>query len=167
MFVRVREGSRRRQTPHLLAERQEAAGTSNSLLFKHEVVDSNLKNTFQANATYICSWQLLNLPWRPDSGTENKKSFIFYFIGKSISLLGSSPYRDCTSELIEGLWIHLESFSLKLKIFTKFCVLNPYDLLLVHLNVFKNFQLKICLTLLSFRAVCLYWLQWYRDLNSH
>ena len=55
MFVRVREGSRRRQTPHQLAERQEAAGTSNLLLFKHEVVDSNLENTFQANATYICS----------------------------------------------------------------------------------------------------------------
>ena len=55
MFVRVREGSQRRQTPHLLAERLEAAGTSNSLLFKHEIVDFNLKNTFQTNATYICS----------------------------------------------------------------------------------------------------------------
>ena len=55
MFVRVREGSRGRQTPHLLAERQEAAGTSNSVWFKHEVVDFNLKNTFQTNATYICN----------------------------------------------------------------------------------------------------------------
>ena len=80
MFAKVCEGSRGRQTPHLLAEIQEAAGTSNSLLFKNEVVDINLKNTFQINATYICSWRLLNLPWRPDSCAENIRNHSFFIL---------------------------------------------------------------------------------------
>ena len=35
----------------------------------------------------------------PDSSAENIKH---HFIGKSTSLPGSSPYGDCTSELIKG-----------------------------------------------------------------